>query len=115
GCMISCCRNARLSLGFRVEIWVAEFEDYDIEVVTPRNHGERGGHILIGHKHAARINAALKAKGVIPDFRAPSYVRIAPVALYNTFEDVYHTMKILKEIMETKEYEDFDNKRGVVA
>ena len=70
---------------------------------------------MIGHKHAAGINEALKSKGVIPDFRAPSYVRIAPVALYNTFEDVYHTMRILKDIMDTKEYKDFDNKRGVVA
>lgn len=100
---------------FMLEILDAEFKDYDIEVVSPRNHEARGGHILVGHKHAAGINAALKSKGVIPDFRAPNYVRIAPVALYNTFEDVYHTMRILKEIMESGEYRDFDNKRGVIA
>src|SRR5699024_665606 len=98
-----------------LEIFDAEFKDNDNEVVARNKHNEAGGHKINCHKQAAGINAALKAKGVIPDFRASSYVRIAPVALYNTFEDVYHTMKILKEIMETKEYEDFDNKRGVVA
>lgn len=89
--------------------------EHDIEIVTPRAHAHRGGHILIGHEKAAGINTALKARGVIPDFRAPGFVRIAPVALYNSFEDVYHTVMILKEIMDDKIYDQFDNKRGVVA
>ncbi len=89
--------------------------EYNIDIVTPKAHESRGGHILIGHEKAAGINAALKSKGVIPDFRAPSYVRIAPVALYNSFEDVYHAVMILKEIMDDKLYDEFDNKRGVVA
>ncbi|WP_020006723.1 kynureninase [Salinicoccus albus] len=88
---------------------------HDIEMVTPKSHAHRGGHILIGHEKAAGINAALKARGVIPDFRAPSFVRLAPVALYNSFEDVYHTVMILKEIMDDRTYDQFDNQRGVVA
>ena len=91
------------------------FEGDEIEIVTPKDYDARGGHILIGHPNAAGINAALKSKGVIPDFRAPSYVRIAPVALYNSFEDVYHTIMILKEIMDGRLYEKFENKRGVIA
>lgn len=75
----------------------------------------RGGHILLEHKEAARICKALKQDGVIPDFRAPNGIRLAPVALYNTFEDVWHTVQILKIIMEEKRYEQFENKRGVVA
>lgn len=98
---------------------IAMIEDvlagYDIDIVTPKAHESRGGHILIGHEKAAGINAALKSKGVIPDFRAPGYVRIAPVALYNSFEDVYHAVVVLKEIMDDRLYDEFDNKRGVVA
>lgn len=88
---------------------------YDIDIVTPKEHASRGGHILIGHEKAAGINAALKSKGVVPDFRAPSYVRIAPVALYNSFEDVYRAVMILKEVMDDRLYDAFNNKRGVVA
>ena len=75
----------------------------------------RGGHILLEHVEAARICKALKEDGVIPDFRAPNGVRLAPVALYNSFEDVWHTVQKLKTIMDEKRYEKFENKRGVVA
>ena len=75
----------------------------------------RGGHILLEHVEAARICKALKEDGVIPDFRAPNGVRLAPVALYNSFEDVWHTVQKLKQIMDEKRYEKFENKRGVVA
>lgn len=106
------------SLGL-TDFMIAMIEDvlagYDIDIVTPKAHESRGGHILIGHEKAAGINAALKSKGVIPDFRAPGYVRIAPVALYNSFEDVYHAVMILKEIMDDRLYDKFDNRRGVVA
>ena len=75
----------------------------------------RGGHILLEHAEAARICKALKEDGVIPDFRAPNGVRLAPVALYNSFEDVWRTVQKLKVIMDEKRYEKFENKRGVVA
>ncbi|MCD2138366.1 kynureninase [Salinicoccus halitifaciens] len=101
--------------GFMLEMLDAEFEKYGFEIVTPRSADARGGHVLIGHENAAGINAALKSRGVIPDFRAPSFVRIAPVALYNSFEDVYHALKILKEIMDDGTYKKFGNRRGVVA
>lgn len=109
-------RDKSLSLtDFMLEMMNSELAAYDLEIVSPRAHSERGGHILIGHDKAAGISRALKSRGVIPDFRAPAYVRIAPVAMYNSFEDVYHTVKILKEILDDKTYDDFDNTRGVVA
>lgn len=99
---------------FMMDIIESELSDYDFELVSPKDD-TRGGHILIHHRNAAGITKALKERKVVPDFRAPSYVRIAPVALYNSFEDVYDAMVILKDIMETKVYLDYDNKRGVIA
>ncbi|WP_407272695.1 kynureninase [Radiobacillus sp. PE A8.2] len=75
----------------------------------------RGAHILLNHKEAARICKALKAGNVIPDFRSPNSIRLAPVALYNTFTEVYETVHKLKKIMEEKTYKTFPNERGVVA
>jgi len=77
--------------------------------------GTRGGHILLEHAEAARICRALKEDGVIPDFRTPNGVRLGPVAIYNSFEDIWHTVQKLKVIMDEKRYEQFENKRGVVA
>ncbi|WP_438313695.1 kynureninase [Sporosarcina sp. FA9] len=91
-----------------------ELSEYGFTVGNPIDD-TRGGHILLEHKEAARICKALKEAGVIPDFRAPNGVRLAPVALYNTFEDVWHTLQKLKVIMDEKRYDKFENKRGVVA
>ncbi|MED3063821.1 kynureninase, partial [Bacillus thuringiensis] len=61
------------------------------------------------------ICKARKANGVIPDFRAPNGVRLAPVALYNTYEEVWKSVQILKGIMKEEKYKQFENKREVVA
>ncbi|WP_421101992.1 kynureninase [Sporosarcina psychrophila] len=91
-----------------------ELSDHDFTIGNPVDES-RGGHILLEHVEAARICKALKEDGFIPDFRAPNGVRLAPVALYNSFEDVWHTVQKLKRIMDEKRYEKFENKRGVVA
>ena len=91
-----------------------ELAGYGFTIGNPTDDA-RGGHILLEHVEAARICKALKADGVIPDFRAPNGVRLAPVALYNSYEDVWRTVEKLKVIMDEKRYKQFENKRGVVA
>lgn len=83
--------------------------------VTPRPDNERGGHIALSHPEAARICKALKDEGVVPDFRAPNIIRLAPVALYTSFEDVERTVEILKKIMAEELYKNYSNERNVVA
>ena len=75
----------------------------------------RGGHIFLIHEEAARICKALKEEGVIPDFRSPNGIRLAPVALYNSFEEVWQAIQILKKIMVNGTYQKFENKRDVIA
>ncbi|WP_342515207.1 kynureninase [Sporosarcina sp. FSL K6-1522] len=93
----------------------AELGDYSFVVANPRDAATRGGHIYLEHAEAARICKALKANHVIPDFRTPNGIRLAPVALYNTFEEVWEVVQILKTIMEEEQYKKFENKRDVVA
>ena len=100
--------------GYMLELIQHELADCGFTIGNPVDD-TRGGHILLEHVEAARICKALKEDGVIPDFRAPNGVRLAPVALYNTFEDVWNTVQKLKVIMDEKRYEKFENKRGVVA
>lgn len=83
--------------------------------VTPLHDNERGGHIALSHPEAARICKALKDKGVVPDFRAPDIIRLAPIALYTSFTHVEKTVKILKTIMDEELYKNFSNERNVVA
>ncbi|MED5051636.1 kynureninase [Anoxybacillus rupiensis] len=92
-----------------------ELANYEFMIGNPREDGRRGGHVYLEHPEAARICQALKAEGVIPDFRKPNGIRLAPVALYNTYEDVWQAVHILKEIMEKEKHKKFPNERGVVA
>ena len=75
----------------------------------------RGGHVALEHDDAIRINAALKAEGVIPDFRYPDVIRLAPIALYTSYKDIYDMVERIIDIMENKKYENFENKTGTVA
>jgi len=92
-----------------------ELSEYGFTFGNPMEDEKRGGHIFLEHDEAARICKALKEHKVIPDFRAPNGIRLAPVALYNTFEDVWKTIQILKDIMDNELYKKYENKRDVVA
>ncbi len=83
--------------------------------VTPLQAGSRGGHIAVEHPEALRICQALKARGIIPDLRPPNIIRFAPVALYNTFEEVFYLVEALAEIMENHEYENFTGQRKAIS
>jgi kynureninase len=89
---------------------------FNFSMVTPPEEKNRGGHIALTHPNEAlRINEALKARDIIPDFRQPDIIRIAPIALYNTFEEVWQVAQALKKIVENKEYERFPTHRKAIS
>lgn len=90
-------------------------DPYNYAIGTPRDHSQRGGHVAVEHEHGPQINAALKKRGVIPDFRPPNVVRLAPIAFYTSFADVWDTVEILRTVIETGEYRQQSEQRGVVA
>lgn len=68
------------------------------EIITPSDPEQRGCQLSIFfHKDGRRLFDALAAAGVIADWREPNVIRIAPVPLYNRYEDVYQFAHILKE------------------
>ena len=84
-------------------------------IVTPEAADCRGGHIAFAHPHAVQISQALKARNVIPDYRPPNIVRLAPIPLYTSFEDICHTVDILRDILADKTYERFGPNRNIVS
>lgn len=100
---------------YMMELIEAEVSNYEFSFGNPLEEGARGGHIFLVHEEAARICKALKEEGVIPDFRAPNGIRLAPVALYTSFTDVWETVQILKSIMVENKYKRFENQREIIA
>lgn len=92
-----------------------KLKKYGFSYGNPTEDQRRGGHVALEHEEAIRINKAMKDRKIIPDFRYPNVIRLAPVAFYVSFEDVYRMVEIIEDIMETKAYEDYDGSRGTVA
>ncbi|ETI68314.1 kynureninase [Neobacillus vireti] len=88
---------------------------YGYSIGNPREDHKRGGHVCLVHEEAYRICKALKKHGVIPDYREPNVIRLAPVALYVSYENVYRLVEILEEIAINKEYENYSNTRTLVV
>jgi kynureninase len=113
---IEAIREKSLKLtNFLMELIQSELGEFNFTIGNPLEDTRRGGHVALEHPEAARICKALKEVGVIPDYRNPNIIRLAPVAFYTSYVDVWHTVQILKRIMEEKLYEKFENKREVIA
>ena len=70
----------------------------DYNIITPRTKADRGAQIsVLIDKDAKKLNALLSAEGITADYREPDVIRLAPVPLYNSFEDVFHFVQILNE------------------
>src|SRR5699024_7413270 len=75
----------------------------------------RGGHVCVQHEEAYRIAAALRDHGVVPDFREPNVIRLAPIALYTSYEEIYQVVEKLEKIVKEKIYENYSNERSAVV
>jgi kynureninase len=98
-----------------MELAESELGSLGFEVGTPREADRRGGHVALEHPSAVRIAAALKARGIIPDFRPPNVIRLAPIALYTRYVDVGEVVRTLKSIVEAEEHLHFADERASVA
>ncbi|USZ66691.1 kynureninase [Halorussus salilacus] len=87
----------------------------DCAVGSPRDPDRRGGHVAIEHPEAYRVSEALKARGVVVDFRPPNVVRICPSPLYVGYEDVWEMVQELRAVLEHAEYEAFEKRGGGVT
>lgn len=100
---------------YLIDLIQRELGDAGFGLGSPTEDYRRGGHVSLEHPEAVRICKALKERGIVPDFRAPNIIRLAPVALYTSYVDAWNAVRILKEIMEEKLYEKYSNEREVIA
>ncbi len=69
------------------------------KIITPNNAAERGAQVsIIAKQDGKAIFEELVVANVLGDWREPNVIRLTPVPLYNSFEDVYRTGELLLEI-----------------
>ena len=88
---------------------------FNLSVGTPSEEARRGGHVAIEHEEALRISEALRSRGVVTDFRPPNIIRVAPVPLYNTYQEIWQLVQHMKDIIAKREFEKYPKQRSAVT
>lgn len=71
--------------------------DSTFEIITPSNQEERACQLSVFlHGEGRSLFDYLMKNGVITDWREPNVIRLAPVPLYTSFEDMYEFGQVLK-------------------
>ncbi len=92
---------------FLMERIADELRGHGFTFVNPVEDAARGGHVALAHPAAWPICQALKAAGVIPDYRPPGIIRLAPAPLYTTYAECAEAVQRLRTIMISARYRDF--------
>ena len=81
---------------------LADFKEH-LHVITPETAADRGCQLsIIVKEDGKKLFDYLESQGILPDWREPNVIRMSPVPLYNTFEDVYRIGQALKSFFENK-------------
>ena len=95
---------------------------HGLGLATPREHAQRGSQVCLTRQEGAyAIVQALIARGVVGDFRAgdggrhQDILRFGFTPLYIGFEDVWHSVEHLRQVLETAEWQrpEFNRKHAV--
>lgn len=82
------------------EFLINEIKTDRIKVITPKNPEERGCQLSIQVKNAdKKLHEKLINENIITDWREPDVIRCAPVPMYNSFEDVFKMVGILRKLL----------------
>jgi kynureninase len=73
------------------------------QLITPAPPAQRGCQLSVrvrgGEQRGREVLAGLAERGVVVDWRAPDIIRVAPVPLYNGYEDAWHFAHALGELL----------------
>ena len=80
----------------------SEFSHPKLEIITPKNPTERGCQLsIIVKQNGKKLFDYLNQNAILPDWREPDVIRMSPVPLYNTFEEVYKIGDVMNTYFQT--------------
>ncbi len=66
------------------------------EIITPRDPLQKGSQVsILTSNNGKEIFEELTKRGIFSDWREPNVIRVAPVPLYNTFEEVWRFVDVV--------------------
>lgn len=92
-------RDKSIRMTSYLEYLLLQLSHLSFTIITPKETEKRGAQLsLLFDDRGREVFKALTDNGVIADWREPNVIRIAPVPMYNNFEDCYRFYEILANI-----------------
>ncbi len=90
-------REKSLQLTAYLEFLLSQLSHLKFEIITPKEPHRRGAQLsMLFAEKGKEVFEHLEKNGVIADWREPNVIRVAPVPMYNSFEDVYKLYEVLQ-------------------
>lgn len=70
-----------------------------VELGSPRDPAVRGGHVMLDHPEFRAVTARLWERGVIPDFRPPTGLRVGLSPLSTSFGEVFAGLGAVADLL----------------
>lgn len=94
-------RAKSVSLTGYLEFLLHEIRSSKFSVITPCEERRRGAQLSVRlNSQGRQICDKLTAEGVIGDWREPDIFRVAPIPLYNTYQDVFRFAQHLSHALQ---------------
>ena len=75
-------------------------KNIQLEIITPSDPKQRGCQLsIIAHGLGKDFYNSLTKSGVFCDWRNPNVIRLAPVPLYNSFEDIWKFGQLAEKLL----------------
>ena len=78
------------------DAWLVPF---GFRLASPRDPARRGSHVTLEHPRAWPVCQALLERGVVPDYRTPSRLRLGPAPLTTRYVDVWEAMAVVRDVV----------------
>jgi kynureninase len=98
--------KSMLMTSLLVDLVAQECGGFGLTLASPTDANKRGSHLIFGHDEGYAIVQALKARGVVGDFRTPNFIRLGIAPIYLSFAELWDAVQLLKTVMANREWSD---------
>ena len=99
--------KAAVGTQMMIDLYDAWLAPLGLELNTPRDAKERGGHISLVHPDAAQICVAMRTiSNVIPDYRTPNSIRLAISPLPTSYVEIWDGLERMRDLVASGRYKE---------
>ncbi|MDR9392593.1 MAG: aminotransferase class V-fold PLP-dependent enzyme, partial [Trueperaceae bacterium] len=113
---IDAVRDASVALTtYLIALVDGRLAEHGVRVASPRDADRRGSHVTVHHPEGYRLTKAMIDVGVIPDYREGSGIRLGVAPLYVGFEDLWHAVDRIADLLARGAHRAYDDARATVT